>query len=118
MFFSCNENIDGCIDIEACNYDSNATVDDESCVYNKSTDDWSIQIVASMNPWTILDPIFDENNILGVSENSLDEFDSWTLPSLLMHLEIGFLGIFITQNGTLYLEINLLRTISQMSFVI
>ena len=130
MFFSCNENIDGCTDIEACNYnpdanvsvnsceyedcnnecggsafldecgqcndgdlpcggctdseacnyDPSTTIDDGSCIYSNSTEDWSIQMVASMNPWTVLDPISDENNILGVSQNSLDEYDSTDTP--------------------------------------
>ena len=80
MFFSCNKNIDGCTDIDACNYDINANSDDDSCLYSESTGDWSIQMIASMNPWTILDPISDQNNILGVSQNSLDEYDSTDTP--------------------------------------
>ena len=80
MFFSCNKNIDGCVDIDACNYNPNANSDDQICYYYQLTNDWNIQVVASMNPWTILDPIFDENNILGVSNNSLDDFDSMDTP--------------------------------------
>ena len=80
MFFSCNKNIDGCTDIDACNYNINANSDDDSCLYSESTGDWSIQMIASMNPWTILDPISDQNNILGVSQNSLDEYDSTDTP--------------------------------------
>ena len=77
---SCFYPIPGCTDSTACNYDSNATIDDGSCIYSIATEDWSIQMVASMNPWTVLDPIFDENNILGVSQNSLDEYDSSDTP--------------------------------------
>ena len=79
MFFSCNENIDGCLDIEACNYNSDANTDDDSCYYSEMTDDWSIQIIASMEPWMTLETIFDENNVLGVTDSTSDDFDSMDL---------------------------------------
>jgi len=105
MFFSCNKNIEGCLDIEACNYNSDANTDDGSCEYAEEnfdcdgnctvdvdcndecggnaveevTDDWSIQIIASMEPWMILETIFDENNVLGVTDSTSDDFDSMDL---------------------------------------
>ena len=80
IFFGCNQNIDGCLDAQACNYDPDANVDDGSCEYGGLTGDWNIQIIVSMQPWNILDTIFDENNILGVSDSTLDDFDSMDLP--------------------------------------
>ncbi len=80
MFFSCSENISGCLDVDACNYNVNANEDDESCQYPEQFSDWNIQIIASMNPWTVLDPIFDENNIFGVSSSSEDDNDSMDTP--------------------------------------
>ena len=117
MFFSCSENISGCLDINACNYNVNANQDDGSCQYPqessdcdgnclievdcngdcggtavedecgvcggdgpKESSDWDVQIIASMNPWIILDPIFDENNFFGVSSSSQDENDSMDTP--------------------------------------
>ena len=79
MFFSCNKDIDGCLDIEACNYNSDANTDDDSCYYSEMTDDWSIQIIASMEPWMTLETIFDENNVLGVTDSTSDDFDSMDL---------------------------------------
>ena len=75
MFFSCSKNISGCLDVNACNYNVNANEDDESCQYPEESSDWNIQIIASMNPWTVLDSIFDENNIFGVSSSSYDDND-------------------------------------------
>ena len=69
MFFGCNENINGCLDFNACNYNVNANHDDGSCQYPQESSDWNIQIIASMNPWTVLDSIFDENNICNVCNN-------------------------------------------------
>ena len=80
IFFGCNQNIDGCLDVEACNYNPDANVDDGSCEYGVLTGDWNIQIIASMQPWIILDTIFDENNILGVSDSASDDFDSMDAP--------------------------------------
>mgnify|MGYP001250165112 CR=1 FL=1 len=80
IFFGCNQNIDGCLDAEACNYNPDANVDDGSCEYGGLTSDWNIQIIASMQPWNILDTIFDENNILGVSDSTSDDFDSMDIP--------------------------------------
>ena len=80
IFFGCNQNIDGCLDAEACNYNPDANVDDGSCEYGGLTSDWNIQIIASMQPWNILDTIFDENNILGVSDSTSDDFDSMDAP--------------------------------------
>ena len=80
MFFSCNKNIDGCLSTEACNYDPDANTDDGSCYYSESTNDWSIQIIASMQPWVNLETIFDENNVLGVSDSASDDFDSLDIP--------------------------------------
>ncbi len=80
MFFGCNENINGCLDINACNYNVNANHDDGSCQYPEESSDWNIQIIASMNPWTVLDSIFDENNIFGVSSSSYDDNDSMDTP--------------------------------------
>jgi len=80
IFFSCNENIDGCLDAGACNYDPDANVDDGSCQEAKLTSDWNIQIITSMQPWSILDSILDENNILGVSDSSSDDFDAMDAP--------------------------------------
>ena len=80
MFFSCSENISGCLDINACNYNVNANQDDGSCQYPQESSDWDVQIIASMNPWTVIEPIFDENNIFGVSSSSQDENDSMDTP--------------------------------------
>ena len=82
IFFSCNQNIDGCLDVEACNYNPDANVDDGSCEYGRLTSDWNIQIIASMQPWYNynLDIVFDENNILGVSDSTSDDFDSMDAP--------------------------------------
>ena len=80
IFFGCNQNIDGCLDVEACNYNPDANVNDESCEYGGLTSDWNIQIITSMQPWNILDTIFDENNILGVSDSTSDDFDSMDAP--------------------------------------
>ena len=80
IFFGCNQNIDGCLDAEACNYNPDANVDDGSCEYGGLTSNWNIQIIASMQPWNILDTIFDENNILGVSDSTSDDFDSMDAP--------------------------------------
>ena len=80
MFFGCNENINGCLDVNACNYNVNANHDDGSCQYPEESSDWNIQIIASMNPWTVLDSIFDENNIFGVSSSSYDDNDSMDTP--------------------------------------
>ncbi len=33
IFFGCNQNIDGCLDAQACNYDADANTDDGSCLY-------------------------------------------------------------------------------------
>ena len=80
IFFGCNQNIDGCLDAEACNYNPDVNVDDGSCEYGELSSDWNIQIIASMQPWNILDTIFDENNILGVSDSTSDDFDSMDAP--------------------------------------
>jgi len=80
IFFSCNQNINGCLNAHACNYNPDANVDDGSCEYGELTSDWSIQIITSMQPWHILATIFDENNILGVSDSTLDDFDSMDAP--------------------------------------
>ena len=40
MFFSCSENISGCLDINACNYNVNANQDDGSCQYPQESSDW------------------------------------------------------------------------------
>ena len=106
IFFGCNQNIDGCLDAQACNYDPDANTEDGSCEYPEEnfdcdgncvigedcngecggdavedfTSDWNIQIIASMQPWNILDTIFDENNILGVSDSASDDFDSMDIP--------------------------------------
>ena len=39
MFFSCSENISGCLDINACNYNVNANQDDGSCQYPQESSD-------------------------------------------------------------------------------
>ena len=57
-----------------------ANVNDESCEYGGLPSDWNIQIITSMQPWNILDTIFDENNILGVSDSTSDDFDSMDAP--------------------------------------
>ena len=102
LFFSCenNEDITGCPDPEACNYNSNVNEDDDSCIYPEAnydcdgnciellddcgicggngafiSSDWTIQIIASIEPWYILNPIFDEENYLGVSDVASDEYD-------------------------------------------
>ena len=80
IFFGCNQNIDGCLDVDACNYDPDANVDDGSCEHGELTSDWSMQIITSMQPWNILDAISDENNILGVSDSTSDDFDSMDAP--------------------------------------
>ena len=107
FFFGCNLSVQGCLDPTACNYNPNANVSIDSCIYPQEnfdcdgvclididcdgvcggegnipsfTDDWYIQVIASMEPWNILDTIFDENNILGVSDSASDDFDSMDAP--------------------------------------
>ena len=75
-----DEDVYGCTDEGACNFNPDANVDDGSCEYGELTSDWNIQIIASMQPWNILDTIFDENNILGVSDSTSDDFDSMDAP--------------------------------------
>lgn len=107
FFFGCNLIVEGCIDPDACNYDSTADTDNGTCTYPEEnydcndiclvdvdcegicggdgdipsfTNDWSVQVIASMQPWNFGDYITDEFNYFGVSDTTSDNYDSMDIP--------------------------------------
>ena len=102
LFFACNqqENISGCLDIEACNYNADVTEDDETCEYvvdcegicggdsvldecgecggdgSSCSEDWSITLAANTNGWGGVFPASDINNQMGMNLNASDGYDS------------------------------------------
>ena len=109
FFFGCDLIVEGCLDPTACNYDINADIDNGICEYPEEnfdcngsclvnidcegvcggsgqtpsfTDDWSIQILVSMQPWYFGDYITDEFNYFGVSDTTSDDYDSMDIPDV------------------------------------
>ena len=97
LFFSCNqqENISGCLDIEACNYNADVTEDNGSCEYvvdcegicggdavkdctgecgGDNSSCWSITLEASIDGWGVF-PASDINNQIGMDLNASDGYD-------------------------------------------
>ena len=97
LFFACNqqENISGCLDIEACNYNADATEDNGSCQYiedcaglcggdavedctgecgGDNSSCWSITLEANINGWGIVSAS-DINNQIGMDLNASDGYD-------------------------------------------
>ena len=93
FFISCNGNLDGCTDIDACNYSSAATVDDGTCHYPLAdedcegdciilSDNWTIQVKTTILPWNNvnLEYTSDNENYFGANDSASDNYDAQDIP--------------------------------------
>ena len=124
MLVSCSPEVEGCIDMSACNYNPEATIHDESCIYPENAYDCdgmpSDFRAEYLGLWTFqADWFMASLHIGGASEGTYVYTDSIIATDVINQLRIPYnpegdddYYFIVDENGDLTIDVNIENTVS------